>query len=76
MDQLFVQIKLMSLLVSHIEETAVAFLLFTLIVYTELEFSEAMTCDDVCDWLKQNNLSDEDILSFRSKSRSRIFFNA
>ena len=65
MDQLFAQIKLMSLLVSHIE---VISLLFTLIVFTELEFSAAMTCDDVCDWLKQNNLSDDDILHFRSRS--------
>ena len=68
MDQLFVQIKLMLLLVSHIEETAVTCLLVTLMVYTELEFSEAMTCDDVCDWLKQNHLSDEDVLPFRSRS--------
>ena len=67
MDQLFAQTKLMLLLVSHIEETAVTCLLVTLMVYTELEFSETMTCDDVCDWLKQNNLSDEDILPFRSR---------
>ena len=68
MDQLFVQITLMSLLVSHIEETAVTCLLVTLMVYTELEFSAAMTCDDVCDWLKQNNIPNKDILPFRSRS--------
>ena len=36
----------------------------------ELEFSSDMTCDDVCDWLKQNNLSDKDIFHFRSKSKN------
>ena len=44
-------------------------------IHAELVFSADMTCDDLCDWLKQNNLSDKDILPFRSKSRS-IFFSS
>ena len=40
--------------------------------HSELEFSASMTCDDVCDWLKQNNLSEKDVHPFRRKSRAKI----
>ena len=73
MDPHFVQVKLVLLLVStsKIDNTTVN----CIIINAELEFSAAMTCDDICNWLKQNDMSEKDILPFRSKSRSTIFFN-
>ena len=79
MDQFFVQMKQILLLVSHgVYYTKYSYLLMHPIFtnnlnHSELEFSASMTCDDVCDWLKQNNLSDKDIISFRSESRAKIF---
>ena len=34
---------------------------------TELTFSDDMTSEDVCEWLKQNKVPDRDILHFKSK---------
>ena len=74
MDPHFVQVKLVLLLVStsKIDNTTVNCII---IINAELEFSATMTCDDICNWLKQNDMSEKDILPFRSKSRSTIFFN-